>query len=59
MEQVVNVLQVAGVVVAGLVVYTLVALVVLAWLGHRYHQFTQRAGVALPPQTRPVAPAAA
>jgi hypothetical protein len=41
-ERVENVLQVAGLVAAGVVLYTLVALVALAWLGHRYQQFTAR-----------------
>ena len=45
MEQVADVLRVTGFVVVGLVGYTLVALVVLAWLGHRFQQFKAR-GVA-------------
>ena len=58
-ERVQDVLQVAGLVAAGVVLYTLVALLVLAWLGHRYQRFTARLGdSALPPAPdRPLVPA--
>lgn len=50
MARVADVLQVAGLVAVGVVVYTLVALLALAWLGHRYQRFTTRLGdPALPP----------
>ena len=50
MERLADVLQVAGLVAAGVVLYTLVALLALAWLGSRYQRFTARLGdPALPP----------
>ena len=59
MDTVGDVLQVAGLVVAALVVYTLVTLGLLVWLGHRYQQFRGESGVALPAARRPAGRVAA
>ncbi len=42
MQFVLDVLQVTGLVLGGLALYTLVSLVLLAGLGYRYQQFKQR-----------------